>query len=1443
MELGYIAQPKDYWIAPNALTITRNALGEANRIQGSVASGAVIACYIEGITEGEGLGYGVDRNPKRWPLSLSPTFFNNDEVKYVYVAIPRSATIGSQAVVVFPSEKLDIYGRAERIDSGGNKSVVQVGSNDYYYIWTQGLLGAPFDTPLRREWVSEIDFGKLGTAQGQDEKLNGSEWYEYSPIMQMVTLLKNITMKAGTTFLKLFLGNKELNGVATNATTSDFVDSETLVATPSYIKANYLSKTTDDEAAGEIGFKKGLWVKSRGLFGIDENGHAVFEDVRATSVTAADGLQIGDTYQEGLGGVGGVFRMIDGKSYLEADRIYVRMKAYFDTLEIRRYLHSGGNRVASAAGCKVSRVVGSGDGSFYRLCFKATDGDNTVTNDFQAGDFAYCHTTNLAGGDFEQQDYWRLVMRYGSLNAQSQIVSLNGTPRQDVEDTVVTEHFIDVSNTIESVDIGEDESYPGMMAGSTTPKAEDDVVQLGHAFDRTRQGAIIEAVSGVGQAPTYRIYQGINSFALPAAKIDMGYNTETGQAYIKIGDSGSYLRFNNELNSGLEIKAKIDAQSPVGNTTLSGLVGSAVTTAEEYTDGKIADYTYLKEALAAAAQGSTQILGGLVLSQYIALKNSANAITAGLNGDNGSGRDIAAWFGGNPYAQTPVAPKIAFRFDGSGYLAGGNISWDNAGNTTVNGTVRAAVTYRGYAYISVMSVNYPTPMTQDETQNLLDLTGGVLPSIIVLNPVSSNTYSGSVAETQRSITLRLPSPQTYEGIDLDIYCAQDKATRDYQDNITDVFVKVVLDADEAGIVLPGAGADISFGTVELNNLVGQTVAKTTRIRLHAAAVTNGNGTVYRWLLMGREESNFTGVITGGSGGGGVSTITREEVIQYDAEVLANANEYTDGEIRELTTAFATELGNYVLTSTLASTLGGYVANTQNGINEAIALLSGGSDVPTDGTLYLSQKVSSTGELTFNLRPHSKLWDYIKVKADAVYVNTTTLAGYLPLSGGTLTGDMEVSVGSSIWLNEIGSSVSDLHRSQAASRWWVGQQGFLTSANLGGYATTSALTSGLAGKQNIIHFLNNKDNDTEVGVSYFHLPLSYSGAGHVSLDLSDYATQSWVNNQGFITSAGLSGATVLGARQMQAVNGTAKIVAVRFPDYEDFNDMGWYEGRSEYDYYRAVLRWLCQEYATTYGGNAVFQGIGRPSSVRFMTVIIYDLSAVDGNGLPLHSFATASSYGDGGPTLMKFGTDEYNFYAHGEHASTADQLKTARTLWGQTFDGSGNVSGSLSLGDGAVTFSEGSIEAASMDNRAMHITNTYGNFFFHGSNTASTLYADTFSQTSDIRKKTDVTELPLTSAQIATARAISFRFTGDTSGRFRVGTVAQDWQYILPDAVTAQPDGTLTMDYAGAAIASVIAVARDVTALQQTVTTQQDEIAALKEEVAALKALVKAMAKE
>lgn len=186
-----------YWIADNAVTIIRNALGIPDYIQVSVISGATIMVYDEAIP---GLGYDAGHNYRRWSIVGSPTVFNTHTEKYVYVAIPRPNTASdvsasTNAMIVFPSEEIDVYGK--------NASEEQIGSDQFYYVYLHGKLSSSGDNgTVNREWLHEIVSGKLRT----DEALSNPEspWYRYSSVDGIVRLVKDLTMEATTKFLNLY---------------------------------------------------------------------------------------------------------------------------------------------------------------------------------------------------------------------------------------------------------------------------------------------------------------------------------------------------------------------------------------------------------------------------------------------------------------------------------------------------------------------------------------------------------------------------------------------------------------------------------------------------------------------------------------------------------------------------------------------------------------------------------------------------------------------------------------------------------------------------------------------------------------------------------------------------------------------------------------------------------------------------------------------------------------------------------------------------------------------------------------------------------------------------------------------------------------------------------------------------------------------------------------
>lgn len=102
---------------------------------------------------------------------------------------------------------------------------------------------------------------------------------------------------------------------------------------------------------------------------------------------------------------------------------------------------------------------------------------------------------------------------------------------------------------------------------------------------------------------------------------------------------------------------------------------------------------YIKVAL----KQKSVIDGGLILTSLIALRDGNNNTWSGINGvyDSGErGGGIAAWYGGGmidheAYPSLSGFAKTLFRMDGSGYLARGNISWNEFGDAEYKGKITA----------------------------------------------------------------------------------------------------------------------------------------------------------------------------------------------------------------------------------------------------------------------------------------------------------------------------------------------------------------------------------------------------------------------------------------------------------------------------------------------------------------------------------------------------------------------------------------------------------------------------------------------------------------------------------------------------------------------------------------------------------------------------------
>lgn len=593
------AKTTNYWISNSALYIQLNATGEPNRIQASVVSGASILCYMQGI---DGLGYDAGHNYQRWTLAAYPSEFPSDEKRYVYVAIPRKRTSDNDiATIVFPSQKIDIYGKAivlKTDEDGKQEEVVgdQIGSEDYYYIYLQGIISEVYLNNANdrvRKWVQDVDFGSLST----DEALASggvAQWWKYNSVSDTVTFLKTIlsatfdslVAKTISVTTALFFKNKKITGVASDESKED---SEEEIVTPKYLKkyggGKYLSKVKDDTAEGLINFAKGLIIKGLGDLAtgaasgynakITELGEAVFSAIKS--------LDYDNAAEQGFS----VEKEKNGKYHAFFTNLTIWGKARFHELEVRKLSYSGGNIYLSGAGSKLVRVVpvkqsvSGGVTSWVETtdddvecvgwkCYLLADNGTTATmNDWQEGDQARCQTMGeiVAGGtysDVSNKSYWRTIPDggvstqnekiYGTKtetyldedgNEQTKGVQVELYDGQAFAWIVIGKHCGDIDGYDDEFGVGYNGSNPAPLETRDIPSAGDTIVLDGNRhrnehgeYDKTdRQNVIILETTGE-YAPRIACYANITEYKHTFTKSENGSDKEVSLSVFETSPKG-----------------------------------------------------------------------------------------------------------------------------------------------------------------------------------------------------------------------------------------------------------------------------------------------------------------------------------------------------------------------------------------------------------------------------------------------------------------------------------------------------------------------------------------------------------------------------------------------------------------------------------------------------------------------------------------------------------------------------------------------------------------------------------------------------------------------------------------------------------------------------------------------------------------------------------------
>lgn len=317
-----VSSIKDFWIHPNALTITLNYFGDSQLIQTSMLAGAVIMAYRKDV-----IGYDAAHNYREWKLQAFPTQLNDTCAYYVHAELSRD---GDTAMIIYSPVKRDIEGRTLlRVEKDENGRDVEVWdettSTESYFIYL-GTISASVDNDgytVERAWTDGFYTGTLDTDQQRMEDAAG-EWktmFNYNDVIGQIEPLKpfsKIKVMGEAIFQSiaqfvngLVIGKKTITDVAgIDEAGDDSKVNDSSLPTTGYVQKeiealddHFLIK--DGEAAQEVGgdvtFKNNVTV---------QGDHTVEGDIDVKGITVhgqasmAGGATFGE-FQDVAGSVQG----------------------------------------------------------------------------------------------------------------------------------------------------------------------------------------------------------------------------------------------------------------------------------------------------------------------------------------------------------------------------------------------------------------------------------------------------------------------------------------------------------------------------------------------------------------------------------------------------------------------------------------------------------------------------------------------------------------------------------------------------------------------------------------------------------------------------------------------------------------------------------------------------------------------------------------------------------------------------------------------------------------------------------------------------------------------------------------------------------------------------------------------------------------------------------
>lgn len=774
----------------------------------------------------------------------------------------------------------------------------------------------------------------------------------------------------------------------------------------------------------------------------------------------------------------------------------------------------------------------------------------------------------------------------------------------------------------------------------------------------------------------------------------------------------------------------------------------------------VAGLDYIKKALGE----STAITGGLVLTSLVQLGTTVEnkyTIYSGINGvidSTKKGSGIATWFGGDMIdgEVTNWAGRYAqslFRFDGSGYLAGGNITWDINGYGGLGDDGAG-----GHVFMwDEKGVRLSDKIQIGASGNMLSM---LMQSVILFNQMFELDTTSVAGKTVIHAKYGFYSDGFITALGVNPNATSGGGT---SYNRLDSWGDYVA-AKSTWVLSAGLGYDLNTRVISNTNNISSLMSRVATLESSGGL---GGGEVLDFVYSG-----LGNVVTNVTKSGTTVTVTKGLTALTAADNIASATRLQDS----YSLWGQTFYGNNV--SGDLTGVGNIIANgvftTHTSLNEYY------------GSVFAaySNTLSSGKKLVFQMGKSDSQYNVLQICYNHVEDGSTN--NYIGFGFHSVQPFVAFTAGKKVGINTTTPSY-ELHvvgtvyatsfvKSGGTSSQFLKADGsidsnvYLTSLALGGLSNVS-LSSPATGQ--VLQY--NGSNWVNATIS--------AGGGGETLSFTDSG------NGNVVTAVTKSGSTVTVTKGITALTSHQSIYAATF-------SAGSFS-------------------AKTYTPNSSAQTINIPTQTSHLT---------NNSG-----FITSSSSISG-------------------NAGTATKLANSRTLWQQSFDGSGNVKGNLVLYDGDAINADSSklyfrsrgaqnngpyiqgLSDGGYDKLRIAIYQSNSSSYTHsytevvsirpsgdvGIGTTSPSYkfhvngaagATAWNNTSDARLKNILHNVNLDIRRIANAPAVSFRWK--SNGDVGAGTIAQYWQHIIPEAVTADNNGILSIQYGNIALVSVISVARKV----------------------------------